>query len=304
MSLYHTYRPNDFDQIKGNEDVVESIEGLLKKKKRPHVYMLYGDYGCGKTTVGRIIANRIGCVGNDFKELNSASFRGIETARDIINQSNYKPLEGVCTVWLLDEIHKWTSDAQNALLKILEDTPPHIYFILCTTEPQKVIPTIHSRCSKFQLNTLTDGQMKSLLKGIVKAEEETLSTEVYEQIIQDSLGHPRDAIQILEQVLGVSKEKRLKVAEQTAARQSQTIELCRVLLNPRSRWKEVISILNGLKDQEPEKIRRAILGYNQSVLLKSDNVRSGLIMECFMEPNFTNGFSQLVFSAYQVIKNK
>lgn len=304
MSLYLTYRPTDFDQIKGNKDVIESLESLLLKKKHPHVYMLHGESGTGKTTIGRIIANKVGCIGSDFREINSADFRGIDTVRDIIHQSQYKPIEGSCKVWLLDEIHKFSNDAMNALLKILEDTPAHVYFILCTTEPQKVITAIHGRCSKFQMKTLTDLEMKSLLKGIVRSEEESVSTEVYEQIIQDSLGHPRDAIQILEQVLSVSKEKRLDIAKQTAERQSQTIELCRVLLNPKSRWGACKEVLNGLVDQDPEQIRRAVLGYNKTVLLKSDNPRSGLIMECFMDPNFTNGFSQLIFSCYQVIKNK
>ena len=303
MSLYLKYRPTTLDTVRVNEDVRQTIEGLLADPKTcPHVFMLYGESGCGKTTIGRILADRLGCKGSDFREINSANFRGIDTAREIIKNSQYKALEGDCKIWLIDECHKWTNDAQNAMLKTLEDTPSHVYFILCTTEPQKMITAVRSRCTELQVKPLTDSQMKLLLRGIVRAEDQTLDAQIYDQIIEDSLGKPRSAIQILEQVLSVSEEKRMQVAKQTAERQSQTIELCRLLLNPKTKWGDVASVLNGLKDQEPEGIRRAVLGYSQAVLLKTDNPHCGLILECFMEPNFTNGYPQLVYNCYQIIK--
>jgi DNA polymerase-3 subunit gamma/tau len=304
MSLYLKYRPTELSQIKGNSDIVATLEGMLSDLETcPHTFLLHGETGCGKTTIGRIIANQLGCKGSDFREIDSADFRGIDTVREIRKNSIYKSLEGDCRVWLIDECHKMTNDAQNALLKILEDTPKHIYFILCTTEPQKLISTIRGRCIELQMKPLTDIQMKGLLRGIVKQEGETLESEIYDQIIQDSLGHPRNAIQILEQVLSVSEDRRLEVAKQTAAKQSQIIELCRVLINPKSTWKETIGILNGLKDQEAESIRRVIIGYCQAILLKTDMPRAGLVLECFMEPNFTNGYPQLVLNCYQAIKN-
>lgn len=303
MSLYHNYRPNSLETLKGNDDVKSTLEGMLSNLETcPHVFLLHGETGCGKTTLGRIIAERLGCIGNDFREINSASFRGIDTAREIIKSCQFKALEGTCKVWLIDECHKWTSDAQNAMLKTLEDTPVNVYFILCTTEPQKLIAAVRSRCTELQVKPLTDPQMKQLLRSIVRQEGKTLEVEIYDQIIQDSLGRPRGAITVLEQVLSVSEEKRLQVAQQTAEKQSQTIELCRLLLNTKSNWKAVAVVLTGLKDQDPESVRRAVLGYSQAVLLKTDNPRCGLILECFMEPNFTNGFPQLVFNCYQVIK--
>ena len=196
-----------------------------------------------------------------------------------------------------------TNDAQNALLKILEDTPAHVYFILCTTEPNKLIAAIRGRCSEFQVQPLTDSQMKGLLRSIVRAEKQTLAPEIYDQIIQDSLGHPRNAIQTLEQVLNVDEDKRLEVAMKAAELQSQSIELCRVLVNQKAQWKEVRTILLQLKTQEPEEIRRAVMGYCQAILLKSDNERAGLVLENFSEPTYTNGFPQIVLSAYLTIKN-
>ncbi|MFP4025829.1 MAG: ATP-binding protein [Thiohalospira sp.] len=303
MSLYLKYRPDTLDSIIGNESVVSSLKGMLKKKETcPHSFLLTGPTGCGKTTIGRIIAKELDCKGSDFREVDSADFRGIDTIREIRKQSQYKPLESPCKVWLIDECHKMTGDAQNALLKILEDTPKHVYFILCTTDPQKLIATIKGRCSQFQVNLLQNHLMFSLLRSVVKAEKETLPKLVYEQIIQDTFGHPRNALQVLDQVLRAEPERRLEVAKRSAEEQSQSIELCRALISGEG-WKKVANILQGLKDQDAEGIRRHVLGYAQTVLLKSDNSNAAAIIQEFWEPFYNIGFPGLVFACYSVIKN-
>ena len=303
MSLYLKYRPSELEDVRGNDSQVSSLSGMLEKPEScPHSFLLHGPTGCGKTTIARIIAQRLGCVDGDLVEMDTADFRGIDTIREIRKQSQYRPLNSPCRVWILDECHKLTGDAQNALLKILEDTPKHVYFILCTTEPQKLLPTIKGRCSQFQVKPLSDSCMLRLLRHVVKAEEESLVKTVYEQIVQDSLGHPRNALQILDQVLRTDPDKRLEVAKRTAEEQSLSIELCRALLNGNN-WSKVSTILNGLKDQEAESIRRHVLGYAQAVLLKSTNDRAAAIIEEFWEPLYNIGFPGLVFACYSVVKN-
>lgn len=300
MNLYRKYRPPSFEEIYGNEDTVEALQNMVKKKNT-HSFLLYGETGCGKTTLGRIIAKELNSFGADFREIDTADFRGIDTIREIRKQAQFKPLESDCRVFLIDECHKLTGDAQNALLKILEDTPNHVYFILATTEPQKLISTIKGRCSQFAVKPLNDNQMFRLLRKIVKAENEHLEKSIYNQIVLDSLGHPRNAIQILEQVLNVKEEKRLQTAKRSAEKQSQSIELCRVLL-ANSGWKKISNILKGLKQEDPEGIRRVVLGYCQSVLLSSENDQAALIMEEFIEPFYNTGFPGLTFACYSVLK--
>jgi DNA polymerase III gamma/tau subunit len=298
--LYLKYRPSSFDDIVGNQEIVQVLRNQLTKTM-PKSLLFHGPTGCGKTTLARIVATELGAKGNDIREIDSADFRGIDTIRDIRKQSTYKPLEGPCRVWILDECHKMTNDAQTALLKALEDTPNHVYYILCTTEPQKLLPTIRGRCAQYQVRPLTEREMRLLLRKVVKAEGESLSKEIYDQITQDSLGHPRNALQILSQVLSVEEDKRMDVAKRTAETQSKTIELCRALVK-RAPWKEVAGILKGLKEEDPEQIRRAVLGYCQAILLgdRPDISVAGIMQE-FIEPFYNSGFPGLTFACISAL---
>lgn len=300
MSLYLKYRPQTLDEIVGNRTVVESLSNMLEKDS-PHAFLLTGPTGCGKTTVGRIIAQRLEAVGTDFVEMDTADFRGIDTIRKIREVAQYSPINGPCRIWLMDECHKMTGDAQSAMFKILEDTPKHVYFILCTTDPQKLQPQIKNRCSTFEMRPLEERQMLSLLRTVVKAEDETLEKPVYDQIIQDSFCHPRNALQILDQVLRVDPENRLATATKAAENQSQSIELCRILLKGGG-WKRVAEILKGLKNEDPESIRRHVLGYCQAVLLNGDNERAGLVMEEMINNFYDSGFNGLVFACYLIMR--
>jgi DNA polymerase-3 subunit gamma/tau len=304
MSLYLKYRPSELSQVKGNAEVVSTLEGMLSNLETcPHSFLLFGPTGCGKTTIGRIIATQVGCKGSDFREVDSADFRGIDTIREIRRNSSFQAMVGDNRVWLIDECHKLTNDAQNALLKILEDTPPHIYFILCTTEPQKLITTIKGRCQQFQLLPLSDSQMHGLLRYVVKKEGQELAAEVYNQIMLSAKGHPRNALQILEQVLNAPEENRLVAAKKAEAELVLSIELCRALIK-KAPWKHIASLLTGLKDQEPEGIRRAVLGYCQAILLNGkDEPVCGVIMEVFTSNFYDSGFPQLVYACYTVVKN-
>jgi DNA polymerase-3 subunit gamma/tau len=276
---------------------------LAIKETCPHVFLLYGETGTGKTTIARIIANELGCSGSDYKEVNTADFRGIDSVREIISNSQFAPMEGSVRVWVLDEIQKMTSDAQNALLKILEDTPKHVYFVLCTTDPQKLLSTIRGRCSQLQTKPLNEQQMFSLLRQVVRREGQELDKQIYDQIIETAQGHPRNALQILEQVLNVPAEERLEISKRQIDNQADIIELCRALLNG-SKWSVVKEIITKLKDQEAESIRRVVLGYMQGVLLKGENNQAAFIMENFWEPTYDVGFPYITYACYSVINSK
>lgn len=303
MSLYLKHRPQTLEQIRGNKETVSALQGFLEKpEKMPHVYLFHGPTGCGKTTFGRIIGNTLEVAKEDIVEMDSAQFNGIDTVREMRKNSSYRPLKSKYRIYILDEVHMFTTAAQEGMLKILEDTPKHVIFILCTTDPQKLKPTLRGRCQQFQVKVLSDEEMTKLLRQTARKEKDKIQSEVIEQIVQDSQGHVRQALQILEQVLNTDPDKRLEAAKQSAVETSQSIELCRALLG-KSNWKTVAEILQGLKGQDPESIRRHVLAYAQAVILKADNSKAGLILEEFLEPTYNSGFTQLVFACYSVIKN-
>lgn len=309
MPLYQKYRPKKLSQVRGNEETKQALTKMLTEDREncPHVFLFHGETGCGKTTLARIVANMLGCniESSDYSEINFADLRGIDTIREIIKQSQFTPFESDCRVWVMDECQKMTGDAQNALLKILEDTPSHVYFILCTTDPQKLLSTIRGRCSSFQVKTLDEDNLTSLLIRItIKEGKEQLSEEIYQEIIKSSEGRVRNAIQTLEQVLSVSEGQRIEIAKKSNEEQKQAIDLCRALINPKTNWKTVQIILNGLKETDPERIRRAVIGYASNTLLNKDMVICGLILDEFSEDTFINGFNQIVRASYSVIKNR
>jgi len=303
MGLYQKHRPDTLETFIGNEDMVNGLTNLLDNSDIPHVFLFSGATGCGKTTLARIVSGMVGAEKEDVTEVDTADFRGIDTVRDIRRQSQYMPLAGDSRAWILDECHKLSNDAQNALLKLLEDTPEHVYFFLCTTEPHKLIPTIKGRCSIHEVKPLDELPMVKLLKRISRAEGKKIDKKILIQIAEDSFGHPRNAINILEKVLVVDEDRQMSVAKKAAEEQSESIELCRALLRHAS-WKEIATILKGLKDQDPEGVRRHVLGYCTTVLLGKRNDIAAAIMEEFIEPFYNTGYAGLVYACYCVINSE
>lgn len=300
MSFNIDYRPKTFDEVVGNAETIESLQAVLNQKSRPHVYLFSGPSGCGKTTLGRIVATEIGCHEHDLIEINSSNNRGIDTARDIISQMHYRPLHGPVKVYILDEVHQTTKDFQNALLKALEDTPGHVYFILCTTEPEKLIATIRNRATAFAVEKLGEKKIIRLLNGICKTEGKEIDREILSEISERSEGSPRQAVIMLQQIIGLDDSEAMKKAIISFKTEERTIqELCRALLDGKS-WKVVSPIIKAIED-DPEKVRRAVLGYMGAVLLSSGQERAAMIIECFADNYFNTGKAGLIFSCFQAV---
>lgn len=304
MSLANKYRPIVFDEMLGNEENIEILKGLLKKENPPHTYLFHGDRGCGKTTLARILCDNLNIDKNNIMEVNGSNNRGIETARQIIEQSRFKSLDGNNKAFILDEIHKATKDFQNALLKVLEEPPSHVYFILATTEPNKLIKTILSRCSKFEVEKIDTTELMRYLIQISEKEKIKINRKICRNIAKTSEGHVRDALKILEKIMEVKdEEKQLKISIQKLNEEEEVINLCRNLLKPNN-WQEVRKILKNI-DEDLEKIRYAVLGYMGSVLLnEKSNVNvsttAGYIIECFSEPFYNTGKPGLVYACFCV----
>ena len=302
MSFYNKYRPTTLSEFHGNEEVKTTINSMIENNNLPHTILLYSDYpGVGKTTLGRIIAKQMGCDDFDLTEMDIGSLTGVQNSREIQKLSKYKPAKGSYRFWILDEIANASRNAQEALLKLLEEPPTHAYFILCTTDPQKLLNTIKSRSSQFKIQPAAPNTIQRILKDIANGEEIEVPRKVIHKISKNVNGQIRDALNIFEQV--INSDDMENTLEKEIESRTQGIELCRELAKGGGAdWNRLAKILKNM-DSDPEPIRRMVLNYFYKPLLQGkEDGNAYIIMDCFDEPFFNNGFAGLVKSTFEAYK--
>lgn len=224
QAFYRTYRPQKFSEVVGQKAVIKTLRNALSENKIAHAYLFCGPRGTGKTTMARLFAKALNCeegIGHecdvcqnciavktgshpDVFEIDAASNSGVDSVRDLIDQVRYQPILGRYKVYIIDEVHNMSSSAFNALLKTLEEPPANVVFILATTEPQKVLPTILSRVQRFDFTKVSDEDIISKMSEILGKENVTYEEGSLELIARLADGGVRDALSILDQVVSYS----------------------------------------------------------------------------------------------------
>ncbi len=223
-ALYRTYRPQTFEEVAGQEHIVKTLKNALATGKIAHAYLFAGPRGTGKTTMAKLFAKALncehglGCQCNECKncvaitegshpdvlELDAASNNGVDEIRELIDKVKYGTILGKYKVYIIDEVHMLSTGAFNALLKTLEEPPEHVIFILATTEPHKILPTILSRCQRYDFNKVSEKDIKERLRAVLQNEGVEFNEEAVELVVQLADGGMRDALSILEKVLAFS----------------------------------------------------------------------------------------------------
>lgn len=230
MALYHIHRPQDYDELIGQEYIVKTLSNQVASGKVAHAYLFSGPRGVGKTTTARILSKAVNCTerkkgesnpcnactsckeitaGNaiDVIEIDAASNTGVENVRtNIIENAQFKPTKSAYKIFIIDEVHMLSTSAFNALLKIMEEPPAHILFILATTELHKIPETIISRCQRFQFKRVPYQMMKEHLERVAKEEGYTIDATVIDRIILKSDGCVRDGMSLLDQLMALGSK--------------------------------------------------------------------------------------------------
>lgn len=223
-SLYRTYRPHSFETVVGQKHIIQTLQNALKTNKMSHAYLFCGPRGTGKTTVAKLVAKSVNCLNPekapcnecehcrtiqngthpDVIEIDAASNNGVDEIRDLIEKVKYAPIQAKYKVYIVDEVHMLSQGAFNALLKTLEEPPSHVIFILATTEPHKVLPTIISRCQRYDFVRVNRKDIQMRIEEVLKAEKIEYELEAIRLISQLADGGVRDALSILEQCIAYS----------------------------------------------------------------------------------------------------
>ncbi|MDO8634890.1 MAG: DNA polymerase III subunit gamma/tau, partial [Dehalococcoidia bacterium] len=222
-TLYLKWRPQSLSEVVGQEHITHTLRNALRSGRISHAYLLTGPRGTGKTSTGRILAKAVNCLDNQGKdepcnkcsmcqaitegramdviEIDAASNRGIDDIRDLREKAGFAPNVARRKVYIIDEVHMLTTPASNALLKTLEEPPPHVLFILATTESHQLLPTIISRCQRYDFHRLSMAAVVKRLVQICQKEGFTIEEEVLKLIAKSATGSLRDAENILEQLI-------------------------------------------------------------------------------------------------------
>ena len=261
-TLYRQYRPQSFDEVRGQEQVTETLKKAIKNGKIAHAYLFAGGRGTGKTSVARILARELGTSEKDLYEMDAASNNGVDDIRELREGVYTVPFDSKYKFYIIDEAHMLSKAAWNAFLKTLEEPPAHAIFVLATTECDKVPDTIQSRCEIYTFKQPNRETLREIVTDVAKSEGYSLERAAAELVALLAEGSFRDALSILQKVLSVSNG--------LPAQAGKKIDLAEVeLVTGAPRGELVRQILSGIAKKDSAQALKAI----QSIIAENMDAR-------------------------------
>lgn len=281
LPLITKYRPDSFSEMVGHEAVLAALQRALASPSRPHSYLLTGPAGLGKTTLARILAREFSA---EITEIDAASNNGVDSMRELVELGNHSGFGTTgARMFIIDECHALSKNAWDALLKMLEDPPAHLFVALCTTAPNKVPETIASRCYPVQLKPLKPDEMQSLLEVIADLEGWTVHPDVLAAVVQATNGQPRRALTLLQAVHDAPSREEVRRIATLQDASDPVLALMQHLVSGRGNWAQVQKLLARIEDDDYEEVSIAAGRYIAAVLAKTEDEKKARMLWQLME---------------------
>lgn len=310
--LHLQYRPKLLKNVIGQNHVTNSIQSLFGIKQIPHVFLLVGNSGTGKTTIARIIAEMLNT--SDLIEIDAATYNGVDDMRTLAEGLKYRTMYGNGVKFLiLDEAQMITKGGWNSWLKFIEEPPEHVYICFCTTEVEKVPLTIQTRCHKYTLQDLSVNNLVGLIEQVSEIEKIDLPDKAAFLIAKESYGSARQALVYLSMVRMCSTLEEVQKILRTSEDKPEVIDLCRAIVGSRyyesDAYTKVIQLLGKLKDVNPLSIKIQVMNYLTGCILKSKTENEAVqflhMLEIFDRPvDQQTGFSSIVLAVSEIFLKK
>lgn len=269
QSIINKYRPTSFEEVVGNIEIVGALQRSMDSQSPPHSFLLTGPSGIGKTTIARIIAKHLEA---DVTEIDAASNNGVDAMRELVELGNYASLRGnSLRMFIIDECHMLSKSAWNAVLKMLEEPPEHLYLALCTTERSKVIETVVTRCFHIPLRPIKPNEMQELLSVICELEEWTPHSDVLSAVVQAATGQPRKGLSLLQAVHDAPNRDEVHRIISLMEASEPMADLLKELLSGKVQWSRIQAQLLKIEDDDWE---QAFIGAGRYIMGAMTNARS------------------------------
>ncbi len=278
VALYRKYRPHAFKDVVGQEHVVTALKGALKEGTVGHAYLFYGTRGTGKTSIARIFAAELGASETDVHEIDAASYTGVDNIRALREEAAVMPFSSERKVYIVDEVHMLSKSAFNAFLKLLEEPPTHVVFILATTELDKVPDTIQSRCQVFTFRKPSSMAIAETVTKVAKAEGFVIEKSAGDLIALLADGSLRDSLSLLQKILSSSSDKKVSEEEVVAITGAPRAALVRRIIS---------SLQTGSVEEGLEAVTEAVkdnVAISVLMLILLDRLRTVLMLRYDRRP--------------------